>query len=71
VACDTESAIRALDTSDADLARIASRARQRTLDEHTADRRAAELESAIQDASSRIASPLEQPQPTAVFSGTG
>jgi spore maturation protein CgeB len=56
VAHDTESAISALEISDAELARIAERARQRTLDEHTADRRAAELESAIQGAASQIAS---------------
>jgi spore maturation protein CgeB len=69
VAYDTESAIGALETSDAELARMASRARERTLDEHTADRRAAELESAIQGASSRIVS--HQAQPSAAFSGTG
>jgi spore maturation protein CgeB len=71
VAHDTDSAIGALETSDAELARMASRARQRTLDEHTADRRAAELESAIQDASSRMASALEQPHPSAAFSEFG
>jgi spore maturation protein CgeB len=71
VARDTESAIGALETSDAELARIARRARQRTLDEHTADRRAAELESAIQGASARMASRSEQLHPGAAFSGAG
>jgi spore maturation protein CgeB len=50
VADDTESAIGVLEISDAELARIASQARQRTLEEHSADRRARELESAIEDA---------------------
>jgi spore maturation protein CgeB len=71
VARGTESAIRALETSDAELARMASRARQRTLDEHTADHRAAELESAIENASSRMTPRLEQPHRSAAFSGTG
>ena len=71
VARDTEGAIRALETSDAELARLASRARQRTLDEHTADHRAAELESAIGNASSRMTPRLEQPDHSAAFSETG
>jgi spore maturation protein CgeB len=61
VAHDTDRAISALEVSDAELARIASRARQRTLDEHTAGRRAAELERAIEDAASRIPPASEQP----------
>jgi spore maturation protein CgeB len=70
VARDTESAIGALETSDAELERMASRARQRTLDEHTADHRAVELESAIQGASSRTAPRSERHHPSAAFSGT-
>jgi hypothetical protein len=71
VARDTDSAIRALETSDAELERMASRARQRTLEEHTADRRAAELENAIQGASSRMAWRSEHLHLRAAFSGTG
>jgi spore maturation protein CgeB len=52
VAHDTDGAIRALEASDAELARIASLARQRTLEEHTAERRAEELERAIEQAAS-------------------
>jgi spore maturation protein CgeB len=52
VAHDTEGAILALQSSDAELARIASLARQRTLEEHTAERRAEELERAIEEAAS-------------------
>jgi len=69
VAHDTDSAIGALELSDAELARIAARARQRTLEEHTADRRAAELESAIEDAASRIPPAPAQPRPGAVVAG--
>jgi hypothetical protein len=43
-------AIRALQTSEDELARIGRRARERTLDEHTAANRAAELERLIGDA---------------------
>jgi spore maturation protein CgeB len=39
----TEDALAALDRSDAELARIAKAARERTLDQHTSDHRAAEL----------------------------
>jgi spore maturation protein CgeB len=49
---DTDSAIAALELSDAELGRIAARAKERTLEEHTADRRAAELERAIAAAAS-------------------
>ncbi|UEM25370.1 glycosyltransferase (plasmid) [Skermanella mucosa] len=44
IASDTPGAVEAIGRSDADLRRIADRARERTLAEHTADRRAAELE---------------------------
>ena len=47
VARDTEDALAALDLDDAELARIARRARERTLAEHGAAQRAAELEAAI------------------------
>lgn len=60
VANDTEAAIAALELSDAELARISAQARERTLEEHTADRRAAELERAIEAVVSR-ASPATEP----------
>jgi spore maturation protein CgeB len=50
VARDTADALRALDLDDAELARVARRARERTLDEHTANRRAAELVAALESA---------------------
>jgi hypothetical protein len=40
--------------SDAEVARIARLARERTLEEHTADRRAAELEAVIEDAAAGV-----------------
>jgi spore maturation protein CgeB len=49
VAATTDEAVAAVELPDADLRAIARRARERTLDEHTADCRAAELE-AILDA---------------------
>ena len=52
VAHDTEGAMRALEASDAELARIASLARQRTLEEHTVVRRAQQLERAMEEAAS-------------------
>jgi spore maturation protein CgeB len=52
VAHDTEDAIRALESSDAELEQIASLARQRTLEEHTAEGRAEDLERAIEEAAS-------------------
>jgi spore maturation protein CgeB len=55
VAHDTDDAIDALERSDAELARIGVLARQRTLDEHTAERRAIELEDAISHVASRSA----------------
>jgi hypothetical protein len=54
VAHDTDGAIAALELSDAELARVAARAQERTLEEHTADRRAAELERAVAAAASAI-----------------
>lgn len=71
VADDTDGATRALEASDGELARIASRARERTLEEHTADRRAVELESAIQDATRRIPPAPEHPRPGAAIAGAG
>jgi spore maturation protein CgeB len=46
----TEDAMAALETPDAELARIGRQARERTLAEHTADNRAAELEVLVGDA---------------------
>jgi len=60
LAHDSEDAIAALETSDAQLARIRRRARERTLDEHTADHRAAELERLIRDAHGAPAAPRPQ-----------
>jgi spore maturation protein CgeB len=71
VAHDTNNAIDALEMSDADLAQIARLARQRTLEEHTADRRAVELESAIEAAASRIPSAPEQAHSGAAVAGPG
>jgi len=53
IADDTVGAIRALLTSDEELARLGRRARERTLDEHTAANRAAELERLIEEAHAR------------------
>jgi spore maturation protein CgeB len=47
VARSTDDAVRALELPGAELGAIARRARERTLDEHTADRRAEELELAL------------------------
>jgi spore maturation protein CgeB len=69
VAHDTDGAIGALESSDAELARIASRARQRTLEEHTADRRAAELEGALQDAGNPVPQTAERTCPGAAVAG--
>ena len=51
VARTTEDALAALALGDAELAAVARRARERTLAEHTADRRAAELVAAVEGAS--------------------
>lgn len=50
VAFSTDDAMDALETSDQELARIARAARERTLAEHTADRRASQLVAAIEGA---------------------
>lgn len=50
IARDTQDALQAIALPDAELARIARAARARTLDEHTAARRAADLESALEGA---------------------
>lgn len=50
VARDTGEAIEAIELSDGELAAIAGAARERTLAEHTADRRAAQLEDALNSA---------------------
>ena len=60
VARSTEERLGALSMSRVELARIARAARERTLDEHTADRRAAELEAILDDAGS----PTTQARPT-------
>ena len=69
VAHDTDGAIGALQAADAELARIASRARQRTLEEHTADRRAAELEGILEDAAGGVMPAPEQARPGAALAG--
>jgi spore maturation protein CgeB len=71
VATDTEEAIAALQLSDAELARIAARARERTLEEHTADRRAAELERAIEAAASGASPATEPAYPGAAVARAG
>ncbi len=71
VAHDTDGAIRCLEAEDAELARIALLARQRTLEEHTADRRAAELESAIGDAATRSPQARHRSQQGAAVAGAG
>ena len=71
VAHDTDSAIGALELSDAELGRVAALARQRTLEEHTADRRAAQLERAIEDAASPVAPVPEQAHPGVAAAGAG
>lgn len=50
VARTTQEAVAALELSDAELARIATRARERTLAEHSSDRRAEELERLVESA---------------------
>jgi spore maturation protein CgeB len=56
IARTTEEAVAALGLEDAELRRIAQRARERTLEEHSSDRRAAELEAALEG----IAAPAAQ-----------
>jgi spore maturation protein CgeB len=55
VAHDTDDALAAIDLPDAELAAIARRARERTLDEHTAARRVRTLMAALDDAMTRVA----------------
>ena len=55
IARTSEDTIAALSRSDAELARIAQAARERVLMEHTADRRAEDLETALNDASAPAA----------------
>ena len=57
VARDTDGALAALDLSDAELAAVARRARERTLAEHTASRRARELVAALEAAASGTEAP--------------
>jgi spore maturation protein CgeB len=67
---DTEDAMLALEDSDAELERIASLARERTLEEHTATRRVEELERALEGAVSGIPTP-ERALPGMVVAGAG
>ncbi len=55
IARGTEDAIAAIGLDDATLRRIAARARQRTLDEHTSDQRAADLEAALESIGTPLA----------------
>ena len=55
VASDTQGAMAALDLPDATLAAIAYRARERTLAEHTAQKRAREMVAAFEQARTRVA----------------
>lgn len=71
VARDTDDAVRSLEASAAELAKIGERARERVLDEHTADRRAAELETAIDDAAGRRPQHRAQAQRGAAVAGVG
>ncbi|MFL6436957.1 MAG: glycosyltransferase [Terriglobales bacterium] len=57
VASSAEDVVSALKLPDSELAKIAARARERTLDEHTGEQRADELVSAIEQASDRSRSP--------------
>jgi spore maturation protein CgeB len=71
VAHDTDGAIGALELSDAELAEISSRARERALEEHTADRRAAELERLIEAAASGIPPASDRAHPGAAIARVG
>jgi spore maturation protein CgeB len=55
VARSTEDSLAALSLSDAELRRAAGQARERTLEEHTADRRALDLEAAVESINSPMA----------------
>lgn len=61
IARTTEDALAALELSDAQLARVARHARQRTLDEHTAERRACQLEQLLDSAILRQHNPAAAP----------
>ena len=63
IAHSTDDAINAIELSDAELAKIARAARERTLNEHTADHRTRELEQAIEmtTRSSSARPPLQPP----------
>ena len=65
VARDTQASIDAMGVSDAELGVLARRARERTLDEHTADRRADDLERALADTGRSARRPDSQPAATA------
>jgi spore maturation protein CgeB len=67
----TGEALAALALGDAELAAVARRARERTLAEHTADRRAAELVAAVEGAASAAASvpPAPRPAPRPALAG--
>ena len=54
IARDTSEAISALEMSDAELSRLASAAFQRTMDEHTADRRAAQMDALLTESPTRM-----------------
>ncbi len=64
VARSADEALAAIDATDAELARIGRAARDRALAEHTAERRAAELEALIEDAAA------QRPAPRAWEGGT-
>jgi spore maturation protein CgeB len=58
-AADTGEALAALDLDDAEVRRIARAARERTLAEHTSDRRAEELERILDEARAPVSEPAE------------
>jgi spore maturation protein CgeB len=60
VARSTEQALSAIEMSDAELAAVAHRARERTLAEHTAERRASTLIALIEDASTAEITPMAE-----------
>jgi spore maturation protein CgeB len=61
VARTAEEALAALALGDAELAAVARRARERTLAEHTADRRAAELIAAVEASAGPAPAPAAEP----------
>ena len=60
IARSTEDAVRTLQLSDEELQRIGSSARQRALDEHTAEQRVRQLEDLLQSSSREFQPPLEK-----------